>query len=164
MSSFSKQNEEKDVATNGQEPVVSSYDASTLSDEELAKKAQEELNMEDDINEASDVFNSLFSTRRPKDGMAGLSSAAKSIGKGTLAGAVSLIAQPIAGAQQDGVKGFFSGLATGIASAVALPVTGVCVGAYQVARGVGNSGEAIRNSKQGMQWDSEKREWYFFLG
>ena len=71
--------------------------------------------------------------------MAGLSSATKSIGKGVLAGAVSLVAQPVAGAQQNGVKGFFHGLATGVASAVALPVTGVCIGAYQVARGVGTS-------------------------
>ena len=56
-----------------------------------------------------------------------------------LAGAVSLVAQPVAGAQQNGVGGFFTGLATGVASAIALPVTGVAVGAYQIARGVGKS-------------------------
>lgn len=140
------------------------YDTSTLTDEQLAKKAQEELNMEGEMEEASEVFNSLFSTRRPKDGMAGLSSATKSIGKGVLAGAVSLVAQPVAGAQQNGVKGFFHGLATGVASAVALPVTGVCIGAYQVARGVGNTAEATKANKAGMQWDDEKREWYnYFL-
>lgn len=81
-----------------------------------------------------------------------------------MAGAVSLIAQPIAGAQQEGAKGFFKGLATGVASAVALPVTGVCVGAYQVARGVGNQREANQATEKGMQWDTEKREWiYYFL-
>ena len=90
--------------------------------------------------QTNEVFNSLFSTRRPKDTSAGLSSATKSIGKGVLAGAVSLIAQPIAGAQQEGTKRFFKGLATGVASAVALPLTGVAVGAYQVARGVENQG------------------------
>ena len=47
-------------------------------------------------------------------------------------------------------------------TAVALPVTGVCVGAYQVSRGVVNSAEAVRNSRQGMLWDEEKREWYFY--
>lgn len=108
------------------------------------------------------MFNSLFSTRRPKDASAGLSSATKSIGKGVLAGAISLVAQPIAGAQQEGAKGFFKGLATGVASAVALPLTGVAVGAYQVARGVGNQAEANKKSKLGMQWDDEKREWYFY--
>lgn len=100
--------------------------------------------------------------RRPKDGWAGLSSGLKSVAKGTAAGVASLIAQPIAGAQEGGVKGFFSGLATGVVTAVALPVGGVCVGAYQVGRGVLNSGEAIRNTRQGMLWDEEKREWFFY--
>jgi len=82
----------------------------------------------------------------------------KSIGKG-----VSLVAQPIAGAQQEGAKGFFKGLATGIASAVALPVTGVCIGAYQVTRGVGNQKQANDAAKKGMQWNDEKREWVFYF-
>ena len=111
---------------------------------------------------ARDVFNSLFSTRRPKDASAGLSSGLKSIGKGVLAGGVSLVAQPIAGAQQGGIGGFLSGLATGVASAVALPVTGVCVGAYQMGRGVVNSGEAVNASRLGMQWDHDKREWVYY--
>lgn len=74
-----------------------------------------------------------------------------------------MIAAPVVGAQQGGVKGFFGGLATGVASAVALPVTGICVGAYQVGRGFANSGEASRNTQRGMMWDEDKREWYFFL-
>jgi len=109
------------------------------------------------------VFDSLFSTRRPKDGWAGLSSGLKSVAKGTAAGVASLIAAPIAGAQQDGVRGFATGLAAGVASAVALPVTGVCVGAYQIGRGIVNSGEAVRAAHAGMMWDEDKREWYFYL-
>ena len=104
----------------------------------------------------------MFSTRRPKDASAGFSSAYKSIGKGVLAGAVSLVAQPIAGAQQEGTKGFFKGLATGVASAVALPITGVAVGAYQLARGFGNQNEANKACKQGMQWDDIERKWFFY--
>ena len=81
-----------------------------------------------------------------------------------MAGVASLVAQPVAGAQEGGVRGFFAGLATGVASAVALPVTGVCVGAYQVGRGVCNSAEAMHSSRQGMQWDKERREWiYYYL-
>mmetsp|Transcript_23832 Transcript_23832/g.33318 ORF Transcript_23832/g.33318 Transcript_23832/m.33318 type:complete len:705 (-) Transcript_23832:131-2245(-) len=118
--------------------------------------------MDQDIEQAKEVFDSLFSTRRPKDGWAGVSSGLKSVVKGTAAGAVSLVAQPIAGAQQGGVGGFLAGLATGIASAVALPVTGVCVGAYQVGRGVVNSAEAVKNAHLGMQWDKEKREWFYY--
>eukprot|EP00804_Cyclotella_cryptica_P020564 CCRYP_003407-RA/>CCRYP_003407-RA protein AED:0.20 eAED:0.20 QI:141/1/1/1/0.5/0.33/3/2533/626 len=121
-----------------------------------------EQEMEAELQEASDIFNSLFSTRRPKDGWAGISSGLKSVGKGTVAGVASLIAQPIAGAHENGVKGFFGGLATGVASAVALPLTGVCVGAYQVGRGVVNSVEAMNASRAGMQWDQDKREWIFY--
>jgi len=80
-----------------------------------------------------------------------------------LAGAASLVAQPIAGASQDGVRGFFSGLATGVASAVALPITGLCVGAVQVGRGVMNTAEAIHSSKKGMTWDQEKRVWINYV-
>ena len=110
-----------------------------------------------------EVFDALFSTRKPKDGWAGLSSGLKSVGKGVVAGAANLVAQPIVGAQQSGVKGFLTGLATGVASAVALPVAGVCVGAYQVGRGLANTGEAVSSGKKGMLWDEEKREWYFYL-
>ena len=109
------------------------------------------------------MFNSLFSTRRPRDGLAGFSSGLKSVAKGTLAGAVSLVAQPVAGAQQDGARGFFSGLATGVASAIALPVTGVAVGAFQIYRGLANTPEAARSARQGMIWDEDSRSWYHYF-
>ena len=131
-------------------------------DQQQQQKVEQQIQMDEDLREASEIFNSLFSTRRPKDGWAGLSSGLKSVTKGTVAGVASLIAQPIAGAQEGGIKGFFGGLATGVASAVALPLTGVCVGAYQVGRGVANSVEAMNASKAGMQWDMEKREWIFY--
>jgi curved DNA-binding protein CbpA len=108
------------------------------------------------------VFTELFSTRRPKDGWAGLSSGLKSVAKGTGAGVVSLVAQPIVGAQQNGIGGFITGLATGVATAVALPVTGICVGAYQVTRGLANSAEAITSANKGMVWNEDKREWEFY--
>mmetsp|Transcript_20189 Transcript_20189/g.34394 ORF Transcript_20189/g.34394 Transcript_20189/m.34394 type:complete len:633 (-) Transcript_20189:207-2105(-) len=136
--------------------------ASIPKQDEQHMTTTEQQEIDEDLQEASEVFNSLFSTRRPKDGWAGLSSGLKSIGKGTAAGVASLIAQPIAGAHENGVKGFFGGLATGVASAVALPVTGVCVGAYQMSRGVANSVEAMNASKQGMMWDNEKREWIHY--
>eukprot|EP00537_Pseudo-nitzschia_pungens_P015586 CAMPEP_0172410266 /NCGR_PEP_ID=MMETSP1061-20121228/76789_1 /TAXON_ID=37318 /ORGANISM="Pseudo-nitzschia pungens, Strain cf. pungens" /LENGTH=763 /DNA_ID=CAMNT_0013146441 /DNA_START=1055 /DNA_END=3346 /DNA_ORIENTATION=+ len=115
------------------------------------KKTQEQLN-----------FNQLFSTRRPKDGWAGLSSGLKSVTKGTVIGFASLIGQPVVGAKQGGVGGFFNGLAKGVASCVILPTTGVCVGAYQVGRGVYNSAEAISSASKGMVWDEKKREWYHY--
>ena len=145
-----------------EEEVVVAGATATVAAATTNTKDQEQLQMEEDLQEASEVFNSLFSTRRPKDGWAGLASGLKSVTKGTVAGLASLVAQPIAGAQEGGVKGFFGGLATGVASAVALPVTGICVGAYQVGRGVANSVEAVNASKAGMQWDQDKREWIFY--
>mmetsp|Transcript_93026 Transcript_93026/g.268701 ORF Transcript_93026/g.268701 Transcript_93026/m.268701 type:complete len:661 (+) Transcript_93026:105-2087(+) len=118
--------------------------------------------MEKDIEKERQVFNSLFSTRRPKDGWAGLSSGLKSVAKGTAAGVASLVAQPMVGARNGGVGGFLTGLATGVASCVALPVTGVCVGAYQVSRGFVNSAEAVSSSSKGMVWNEDTREWYYY--
>jgi curved DNA-binding protein CbpA len=68
----------------------------------------------------------------------------------------------VVGAKQGGIGGFFTGLATGVASCVALPVTGVCVGAYQVGRGVVNSAEAINSASKGMVWNEKAREWYYY--
>lgn len=118
--------------------------------------------LDSELEQERQVFTQLFSTRKPKDGWAGLSSGLKSVAKGTAAGMASLVAQPVVGAQQHGFGGFLTGLATGVATAVALPVTGLGVGVYQVGRGLVNSAEAITSSNQGMIWDEEKREWYFY--
>lgn len=135
--------------------------------------AQEEvaasLNEEDKVRKSSTLLNpssdpqldvdSLFSTKKPKDFAAGLASGLKSALKGTAAGAVSLVAQPIIGAQESGVKGFFSGLAAGIVSGVALPVSGIAIGMYQIGRGIANTSESMGKGKEGYHWDEESRTW-----
>ncbi|GBF89781.1 hypothetical protein Rsub_02951 [Raphidocelis subcapitata] len=108
---------------------------------------------------AAPSFQDIFSLRRPKDAKAGLSSGAKSIGKGLVGGVVGLFAAPIVGASQDGLSGFAKGVATGVAGAVILPVTGLSVGAVQVARGLINQPEAISAARQGKLWDTETRRW-----
>lgn len=60
---------------------------------------------------------------RPKDAKAGLASGAKSIGKGFLAGVVTLVAGPTAGALQEGPLGFGKGLAYG----APLPAPAACI-------------------------------------
>ncbi|CAJ1932875.1 unnamed protein product [Cylindrotheca closterium] len=141
--------EEKKESTTASAPASS--DASTT----VAK-------MDTELEQERQVFTQLFSTRKPKDGWAGLSSGLKSVAKGTAAGMASLVAQPVVGAQQHGFGGFLTGLATGVATAVALPMTGLGVGMYQVGRGLVNSAEAITSSNQGMIWDEEKRAWYYY--
>ncbi|ESS34213.1 DnaJ domain-containing protein [Toxoplasma gondii VEG] len=105
------------------------------------------------------IMGGLFSTRKPKDAGAGISSALKSVGKGVAAGAASLFVLPAVGASQQGVGGFFKGVGAGVVAAVALPVTGVCVAGYQVARGFVNTPEAIHERSQGKKWDKKAREW-----
>ena len=56
----------------------------------------------------------MFSTRRPRNLIAGISSGAKSFIKGTLSGVVGLVAAPVVGGKDHGVPGFFAGLATGM--------------------------------------------------
>ncbi|CBZ55898.1 DnaJ homologue, related [Neospora caninum Liverpool] len=105
------------------------------------------------------ILGGLFSTRKPKDAGAGISSALKSVGKGVAAGAASLFVLPAVGATQQGVGGFFKGVGAGVIAAVALPVTGVCVAGYQVARGLANTPEAIHERSQGKKWDKKTRAW-----
>ena len=65
------------------------------------------------------------------------------MGKGIVAGAAGLIAAPIIGAQNDGVRGFAAGVGAGVAGAVIMPATAVGVCVYQVGRGVVNTPQAI---------------------
>ena len=92
------------------------------------------LPSDDDTGETADHQNPmslLFSTRKPKDFRAGLSSGLKSVAKGIGTGMVALVAGPVIGAKQDGFTGFLKGTVAGVASAVVLPVTGVVVGTTQ---------------------------------
>ena len=60
------------------------------------------------------------------------------------------------------MQGFFLGLASGLFSAVALPVAGCAVGAMQMGRGVVNTIEASYETHNGKDWDNEKREWFTY--
>lgn len=68
------------------------------------------------MEEMKAQFNDVFSLRKPKDAKAGLSSGAKSIGKGVLAGVVGLVAAPVMMAREEGVKGFAKGVGAGSSS------------------------------------------------
>ena len=102
----------------------------------------------------------MFSTRRPRNLVAGVASGGKSLLKGFFGGAVGLVAAPIVGAKDNGLQGFVAGLGTGLVGAIALPVTGAAIASFQVVRGVINTGEAIVEGAAGKDWDEERREWY----
>lgn len=112
-----------------------------------------------EVVDVSAEFQNIFSLKKPKDLRAGASSAAKSVAKGVLAGTIGLVAAPLVGAHQEGLKGFAKGAAAGLAGAVILPVTGVAVGTAQLIRGAVNTPEAFKASQLGYQWDEDQRLW-----
>lgn len=101
----------------------------------------------------------LLKSSRPKDALAGIGSGLKMAGMGLASGAATLVASPVIGAQNNGVGGFFSGLATGLVGAVGFSAAGAVVGVAQVARGFANTPEAINKRKLGHIWDAEQGRW-----
>lgn len=112
----------------------------------------------------------FFSLRKPKNAKAGLASGSKNFVKGVVAGAVNLVAAPVIGAQQEGLKGFAMGVgagacvaaswylqwcvfSSGVVGAVVLPVTGAATGVAQVVRGIANQNEAAKAESEGKVWN-----------
>ena len=102
----------------------------------------------------------MFSIRRPRNLIAGISSGCKSFLKGSASGFVGLIAAPIYGLREQGFQGMCSGFVNGVVGAIALPATGAAVATLQIGRGLINSAEAVVESSAGKDWDQEKRVWY----
>ncbi|GBG28648.1 DnaJ family protein [Hondaea fermentalgiana] len=127
-------------------------------EQQLALKTDEALIAQGDEEDDMEIF----STRRPKDVTAGLSSGLKNVGKGVLAGVAAAVSMPVLGARESGASGFAKGLAMGVVAGVSLPVGGVLTGAYQVGRGVFNTPQAIMEAKEGKEWDPVKREWFTY--
>merc|ERR1719188_2341721 len=88
-----------------------------------------------------------------------MSSGLKAAGAGILAGGAALVTMPLAGAKEDGVTGFFTGLVEGAVGAVGLTVGGAVVGATQVVRGVVTTPDAISQAQQGKKWDTTTGTW-----
>ena len=74
----------------------------------------------------------------------GLLSGMGSIVVGVAGGAAALVAAPILGAREAGVKGAAVGLAAGVVTAFALPLGGVVNGVGEVVAGAANTPSAIQ--------------------
>jgi len=133
-----------EVPKQPQAPVLSSSTAlaSVQSKEEMA-----------DVSAVAKLMDST----RPRDALDGLGSGLKAAGAGFLAGTTMLVAAPMVAAREDGVKGFFTGLATGVCGAVGCYVGGAVAATTQVVRGVYNTPEAI--SSAGKKWDVDTGAW-----
>jgi DnaJ-domain-containing protein 1 len=119
---------------------------------------------EDIVNQNSEEnpLGEIFSTRRPKDATAGISSGLKNIGKGVAGGLASLIALPVKGAKDEGAVGLAKGIGLGLVSAVAMTAVGAGTGVVQIGRGIWNTPEAIQSNNKEKMWDEKKRVWYFY--
>jgi len=111
-----------------------------------------------------DVFESpappgVFSTRRPRDAIAGAASGVKTLGRSLAAGATSLATGPGRGANDGGALGAVWGFGEGVANAMVLPCVGLAVGMAQFARGVANTPVAVVETLQGLQWNERDRIW-----
>ncbi|CAE7834974.1 CAJ1 [Symbiodinium microadriaticum] len=96
--------------------------------------------------EAATGVEKILSSTRPRDVFDGVGSGLKVAGAAVVAGTGALIAAPVLGAREEGVSGFFKGLATGAFGAIAVTLTGAVAGATQIARGVYNTPEVADTS------------------
>jgi hypothetical protein len=83
----------------------------------VVKQIDEE---DDDAPKFGDIFGY---SEKPRHAGQGAWRMLKSVGTGVAAGAATLVAAPIAGARENGVKGFAAGLGLGVVGAVVLPVS-----------------------------------------
>lgn len=108
---------------------------------------------------AANGMDRFINSTRPRDVLDGVTSGLKVAGAGVVAGTAALIAAPVIAAKEDGVSGFFKGLATGVCGAIGLTLGGAVAGATQVCRGVYNTPEALQMAASNKKWDAEQGIW-----
>lgn len=105
-----------------------------------------------------DAASQIFSTRPPRDAIAGTASGLKTFGRSLLSGTAALICGPIEAARsENGLT--LRGLCEGAAAAALLPCAGAAVGAAQCARGIAVTPIALLEAMRGKEWNSEERSW-----
>ena len=104
----------------------------------------------------------LFSTKVPRDAIAGTSSGLKNLGKGVLGGLCSLTIIPYTCAKEEGISGFIKGIGIGLLGGIFLPVAGMFTGSVQILKGILNTPEAITSNMDGKIWDYDTRTWIIY--
>ncbi|KAG0246128.1 hypothetical protein B0O80DRAFT_498393 [Mortierella sp. GBAus27b] len=75
----------------------------------------------------------------PRHALSGLSKGASSLAEGLVSGVTGIVEQPLAGAQKDGVEGFFKGLGKAAVGVVTKPLVGVFDFTTNVTSGIRNT-------------------------
>jgi len=99
---------------------------------------------------------------RPKHAADGVKQGAVAALAGVGAGLAALVALPVQGARENGVKGAAIGTMMGVGGAIGLSGLGVGVGVIQVARGVFNTPSDIKSIVQGKEWDNRVHRWVMY--
>lgn len=96
------------------------------------------------MKEMKKAVGMVYNTDKPKHAGDGLASGVGNVLKGTGAGLVAWGAMTYAGAKSDGIAGGLKGFGLGAVAGVGMAAAGVGTGVYQVARGIGNTPDAIK--------------------
>ena len=105
----------------------------------------------------------MYNLEKPAGLGDGLTSGVGNIVRGGLLGVAVVGACTYTGAKKQGPKGALIGLGAGIIVGGGLAAAGAGTGIYQMGRGVANTPSNLRNQANGMEWNSETREWYFYF-
>tara|TARA_Y100001933_G_scaffold167290_1_gene165479 strand:+ start:414 stop:1796 length:1383 start_codon:yes stop_codon:yes gene_type:complete len=117
-------------------------------------------NTEKQIEDDNDI--SIFSTKKPKDIIAGTSSGLKNIAKGVGGGIACLLTMPIIGAKEKGFTGFFKGIGSGIFGGICISLCGAATGTSQIFKGLWYTPESFIQKSNGKIWDLETRKWILY--
>jgi len=101
------------------------------------------LSMDDDFI----AKNQRKNLEQPEHLAEGLYKGTKSLGRGLFKGIAGIVMDPIKGAKEDGVGGFFKGVGKGIIGVVTKPASGAIDLASQTLKGVGNTANFLLDDK-----------------
>jgi len=121
--------------------------------DEEAERARAECNM------IWALIGFVFSTRKPRDVVAGTSSGLKTAVRGIGVGVGALVALPYIGWKQGGGKGLVKGVGTGVAACLGSAAVGTVIGSGQIVRGVYHTPNAVLQKSRGQVWNAEDRKW-----
>lgn len=118
---------------------------------------------DNDMKEAKKAIGMVYNTDKPKHAGDGLASGVGNALKGTGAGILAWGAMTYAGAKSEGISGGLKGFGLGAVAGVGMAAAGVGTGVYQIARGVANTPNAIKQGADGKEYNPETGEYYTYI-
>lgn len=105
-------------------------------------------------------ISTLFVTRKPRDIFEGVRAAVSNAARGSFYGVTGLLASPLTGGLGGGINGLLMGVVTGIFLGISMPLVGLGLGFYQLARGVISTPESVKGFLDCKVFDESTRTWH----